>query len=97
MKIEENFVENLVALVPKLFGNEIVWHRNVLQWNWRWRNCSSKKFCSPNAVHTTSVQTMKKTQLVYGLIIHLKKVAKFYANLTIKYVSRAIFIQNLIY
>jgi len=52
IKNEDNFMENLVAPAPKLFGNEIVRHRNGPQWNWRsrkWRqqNCSTKKSCFP--------------------------------------------------
>jgi len=51
MKNEENFVENLVAPAPKLFGNEIVRCRNGPQRNWqrrKWRrrSCSAEESCS---------------------------------------------------
>jgi len=37
MKNKENYVENLVVQVQKLFGNEIVWSQNGLRQNWQCR------------------------------------------------------------
>jgi len=48
MKNEENFVENLVAPTPELFGNEIVRRRNGPQRNWQWRRWLRRKVLFPS-------------------------------------------------
>jgi len=77
MKNEENFVENLVAPAPKLFGNEIVRRRNGPQRNWQRRKWRRRKVVDASQLHQYSLlrnrpisETAIFNILYHGQILH---------------------------